>query len=162
MRLSLLLLVSAVALSQPLDPAAQAYVALQGKQYDEAIRYFLLRIEAAPRQGSIRKDLAYTYLKVGENEAARDQFAAAIGIDPADFHAALEYAFLCNETKMQAEARHVFDRIRTSGDAASRATAEQAFQNIDRPLADGIERWKQALVLAPESFTAHYELAGLA
>ena len=135
---------------------------MQGKHYDEAVRGFLLAVDAAPSQASIRKDLAYTYLKVGENEAARDQFAAAMRIDPADFHAALEYAFLCNETKMQAEARRVFDRIRVKGDAGSRATAEQAFQNIDRPLAEGIERWKKALSLAPESFAAHYELAGLA
>src|SRR6266436_5600387 len=138
MRLSLLLLVSTLAWAQAPDPAANAYRALQGKQYDDAIRYFLVAIDAAPAQASIRKDLAYTYLKVGENEAARDQFVAAMRIDPADFHAALEYAFLCNETKMEAEARRVFDRIRVSGDAASKVTAEQAFQNIDRPLAAGI------------------------
>src|SRR5262249_55751839 len=56
----------------------------------------------------------------------------------------------------------VFDRVRKAGDLESRATAEQAFQNIDGPLAAGIERWKKALALAPESFTARYELAGLA
>src|SRR5438045_1772525 len=135
MLLSLLLLLSTLAWAQAPDPAGNAYRALQGKQYDEAIRYFLVAIDAAPGKAAIRKDLAYTYLKGGENEAARDQFAEAMRIDPTDFHAALEYAFLCNDTKMEAEARRVFDRIRVSGDAASRATAEQAFQNIDRPLA---------------------------
>src|SRR5229473_255950 len=98
MRLSLLLLVSTLAYSQPPDPA-----------YQPLSRAY--------------KDLAYTYLKVGEPEAARDQFAAAMRLDPADFHVALEYAFLCNDTKMQAEARRVFDRIRKTGDAASRITA---------------------------------------
>ena len=154
MRLSLLLLVSILAYAQaPPDPAyeplTKAYQLLQNKQYDEAIGFFLKGIEAAPARAGIRKDLAYTYLKVGESEEARDQFAAAMRLDPADFHVALEYAFLCNDTKMQAEARRVFDRIRKSGDPESRATAEQAFQNIDQPLAAGIERWKKALALAP-------------
>ena len=142
MRLSLLLLVSMLADAQApssaaSDPAytplSKAYATLQDKQYDEAIRLFLLGIDAAPGRAAIRKDLAYCYLKVGENEAARDQFAAAMRIDPADFQAALEFAFLCHQTHMEAEARRVFDRVRVAGDAASRATAEQAFQNIDRP-----------------------------
>lgn len=77
-------------------------------------------------------------------------------LDPTDFHVSLEYAYLCNENKMQAEARRVFDRVRKTGDPVSRATAEQAFQNIDQPLAAGIERWKKALELTQESFTAHY------
>jgi tetratricopeptide (TPR) repeat protein len=166
MRLSLLLLVSTLAYAQPPDPAylplSKAYQYLQDKQYDAAIDFFLKGIEAAPGRSAFRKDLAYTYLKVGELEAARDQFAAAMRLDPADFHVALEYAFLCNDTKLKAEARRVFDRIRKTGDSESRATAEQAFQNIDQPLAGGIERWKKALELAPENFNAHYELAGLA
>src|SRR5258708_15583111 len=140
MRLSLLLLMSTLAYAQAPSPAAsdpaytplsKAYLALQNKQYDDAIRFFLLGIDAAPARAAIRKCLAYTYLKVGEDEAARDQFAAVMRIDPADFHAALEFAFLCHQTHMQAEARRVFNRIRVSGDATSRATAEQAFQHID-------------------------------
>ncbi len=166
MRLSLFLLTSALVWAQNPDPAyeplRQAYEALQNKQYDRAIESFQQAILAAPARPAIRKDLAYVYLKVGESEAARDQFAAAMRLDSADFHVALEYAFLCNENKMQAEARRVFDRVRKAGDAASRVTAEQAFENIDQPLASGIERWKKALQLAPESFTAHFELAGLA
>ena len=166
MRLSLFLLASMLAHGQLPDPAYQplskAYQFLQDKQYDTAIEQFLTGIEAAPARPSIRKDLAYTYLKVGEMEAARDQFAAAMRLDPADFHVALEYAFLCHDTKMQAEARRVFDRIRKTGDAVSRVTAEEAFQNIDGPLIAGIDRWKKALELAPENFHAHYELAGLA
>lgn len=171
MRLSLLPVVAALIWApmtwgQTTDPAyeplRQAYESLQRKQYDQAIEQFQKGIAAAPRRADIRKDLAYTYLKAGETEAARDQFAAAMRLDPADFHVALEYAFLCNETRMQAEARRVFDRVRQAGDPASRATAAQAFENIDRPLVLGIERWKKALALAPESFTAHYELASLA
>ncbi|MCC6857890.1 MAG: tetratricopeptide repeat protein, partial [Bryobacterales bacterium] len=119
-------------------------------------------LEVAPGRASARKDLGYTYLKVGEPEAAREQFREAMRLDPADRQVALEYAFLCYETKRQAEARRVFDRLRKTGDAASRATAEQAFQNIDRPLREGIERWRKAVELTPGNFGAHYELARLA
>lgn len=135
-----------------------AYNALRDKKYDDAIREFRQSIEFAPERASIRKDLAYTLLKIGENEAARDQFAEAMRLDPADQHVALEYAFLCYETKQQTEARRIFDRIRKTGDA----TAEQAFQNIDQPLAAGIARWLKALELAPDNFSAHQELATLA
>ncbi|HTM50141.1 MAG TPA: tetratricopeptide repeat protein [Bryobacteraceae bacterium] len=148
------------------DPAyatlSSAYQALQSKQYDAAIELFLKAIGQAPGRAAIRKDLAYAYLKVGENEAARDQFAQAMSLDPADFHVALEYAYLCHDTGMKAAARRVFDRVRKTGDPPSRATAEQAFRNIDGPLAAGIERWTKALELVPASFSAHHELATLA
>jgi Tfp pilus assembly protein PilF len=152
--------------AQPPDPAYQplerAYQALRDKSYDLAIAGFGQAIAISPNRASIRKDLAYTLLKVGENEAARDQFREAMRLDPADQHVALEYAFLCYETKQQAEARRIFDRIRKSGEAPLRDTAEQAFQNIDRPLATGIARWLQALEVSPDNFSAHQELAELA
>src|SRR6202043_3081010 len=114
-------------------------------EYDQAVTAFRQATELAPNRASIHKDLAYTLLKIGENEIARDQFAEAMRLDPADQHLALEFAFLCYETKQQAEARRIFNRIRKTGDA----TAEQAFQNIDRPLAEGIERWTKALAMSP-------------
>ena len=163
LRTTLLLVVGAgwLAAQNP-DPAYQplerAYEALSKKNYDQAIAAFRQAAALAPERASIRKDLAYTLLKIGENEAARDQFAEAVRIDPTDDHVALEYAFLCYETKQQAEARRIFDRIRRKGNA----TAEQVFQNIDRPLAEGIERWLQALEKSPDNFSAHKELAGLA
>jgi tetratricopeptide (TPR) repeat protein len=142
-------------------PLDRAYKALREKAYDAAIAGFQRAIEAAPGRVSIRKDLAYTYLKVGEPEAARDQFGEAMRMDPADFHVALEYAFLCFETREQAKARRIFDRIRQTGDEASRATAAQAFENVDRPLREGIARWKQAVELAPGNYSGHFELAQL-
>src|SRR5579872_2607881 len=158
----LLSLVIAVAAGQSTDPAykylQQAYDALRQKNYDQAIAGFQQAIARAPDRSSIRKDLAYTLLKIGENEAARDQFAEAMRLDPADEHVALEYAFLCYETKEQAVARRIFDRIRKSGNA----TAEQAFENIDRPLREGIDRWQRALAMSPDNFSAHQELARLA
>ncbi len=155
-------LLLAPAAAQTADPAyqplTQAYDALRQKNYDQAVAGFEQAIALAPDRASIRKDLAYTLLKIGENEAARDQFAEAMRIDPSDEHVALEYAFLCYETKQQAIARRIFDRIRKTGNA----TAEQAFQNIDRPLAEGIERWRKALEASPDNFSAHQELATLA
>jgi Tfp pilus assembly protein PilF len=166
MRLGILILAPALAFAQAPDPAyetlSKAYEAVRGRSNDEAIVLFLKAIEAAPARAAMRKDLAYTYLKVGENTAARDQFREAMRLDPKDFHVALEYAFLCNETKEQAQARRVFDRVRRSGDPESRATAERAFQNIDRPLADGIARWTKALELGSDTFSVHFELATLA
>ena len=78
--------------------------------------------------------------------------------DPADHHVALEFAFLAYETKQPIPARRVFDRLRRLGNA----TAEQAFQNIDTPLIDGIARWQQALKEIPDNFSGHEELAKLA
>jgi Flp pilus assembly protein TadD len=153
-------------LAQAADPAYQtlerAYAALKSKDYDSAIASFRQAAALVPDRASIRKDLAYTLLKIGENQAARDQFAEASRLDAKDYHTALEYAFLCYETKQQAEARRVFDRVRREGDPESRATAEQAFQNVDRALAEGIERWQRALELSPDNFSGHEELARLA
>jgi len=150
------------AVTQDPDPAYRplqhAYDALRAKEYDQAVAAFQQAIKLAPLRPSIHKDLGYTLLKIGENEAARDQFAEAMRLDPADQHVALEYAFLCFETKQQAEARRIFDRVRKTGDA----TAEQAFQNIDQPLAEGIARWRKALETSPDNFSAHQELAALA
>src|SRR5664280_2065932 len=117
MRALLLFAVAAVlASAQPRDAAFQAsdraYTALRARDYDVAVPAFLAAIQAAPARADIRKDLAYTYLKIGEPTLARDQFHAGMRLDPADTTAALEYAFLCYETKQQAAARRVFDRLR--------------------------------------------------
>jgi Tfp pilus assembly protein PilF len=152
--------------AQPADPAYapldRAYQALRARDYDTAVAQFEAAAALAPSRSSIRKDLAYTLLKIGENEAARDQFHEAMRLDPSDHHVALEYAFLCYETRQRAEARRIFDRVRKNGDPQSRATAEQAFQNVDRPLAEGIARWSRAVELTPDNFSAHHELARLA
>src|SRR5947209_2666695 len=157
-RVVLILFALMAAVDPAYAPLEKAYEAVKVKNYDAAIASFEQAIRAAPQRADIHKDLAYTLLKVGANEAARDQFADAVRLDPADSHVALEYAFLCYETNQQAVARRVFDRIRKTGDA----TAEQAFQNIDRPLAEGIARWTKALEMSPGNFSAHQELARLA
>lgn len=161
-RLWIIGLCGLLGVAQAVDPAyaplERAYSALRAHDYDAAIESFQRAVAAAPNRASIRKDLAYTLLKTGESEAARDQFAEAMRLDPADEHVALEYAFLCYETKQQAIARRIFDRIRKTGNA----TAEHAFQNIDRPLVEGIARWQKALETSPDNFSAHQELASMA
>jgi tetratricopeptide (TPR) repeat protein len=143
-------------------PLDRAYKALKNKDYDTAAAGFREALRIAPDRAAVHKDLAYALLKTGETEAARDQFAEAARLDPKDYHAALEYAFLCYETKKQAEARRVFDRVRREGDPESRTSADQAFQNIDRGLAEGIARWQRAVALSPGNFSSHEELARLA
>lgn len=158
----LFILIAALAAAQTPDPAyaplEKAYAALRAKDYERAIAAFQEAVKIAPDRPAMRKDLAYTFLKIGENEAARDQFAEALRLDPRDDHVALEYAFLCYETRQQAIARRIFDRIRKSGNI----TAAEAFENIDRPLREGIARWTKALELSPDNFSAHEELARLA
>jgi tetratricopeptide (TPR) repeat protein len=141
----------------------RAYAALRAKAYDSAIDHFRQAITAAPKRTDIRKDLAYVYLKTGDPVSARDQFHEAMELDPSDSAVALEFAFLSYESKdnqvpAKALARRIFDEIRRKGNP----TAERAFQNIDRPLKEGIDRWTRALEIGPESFSAHYELAQLA
>ncbi len=158
----LLFIFAVVAAGQNTEPAygvlEKAYAALRDKDYDAAIAGFTQAIAMEPGRASIRTDLAYTLLKTGETEEARDQFGEAMKLSPQDDHVALEYAFLCYETKQQVMARRIFDRIRKKGNA----TAEQAFQNVDRPLRVAIARWMEALEIEPENFSAHEELAKLA
>lgn len=145
----------------------RAYSAAAKKDYDAAIDAFRSGLAKQPNNAGAHKDLAYTLLKAGENAAARDEFERALQLNQKDETAALEYAFLAFETKKPVAARRMFDRLRQSGTPATRATAEQAFQNIDRPLAQGIARWKEALDRSanpkdPSTFSAHWELAQLA
>lgn len=140
------------------EPLSRAYEALRARDYATAVAGFRSGIAAAPARASIRKDLGYTYLKIGENELAREQFQTAMEIDPADAQVAMEYAFLCHEAKEQARARRIFDRIRKTGNHV----AEEAFHNIDDPLAAGIERWTRAIEMGADNFGAHWELATLA
>jgi len=156
------LLFAPLAGAQPRDPAfeplARAYDSLRAREYDAAIAAFRKAVEASPERADIRKDLAYTYLKIGENELARDQLRQALRLTPGDTPLALDYAFLCYETKEPVEARRIFDRLRRTGNPL----AEQAFQNIDAPVAAGIERWRKAIELGADHFSDHFELATLA
>jgi tetratricopeptide (TPR) repeat protein len=147
---------------------AAAYKLLLQKDYDSAITAFDRALAVQPKKAAIHKVLAYTLLKAGQNAEARDQFEKALLLNPHDDTAALEYAFLCYDTRKPIEARRTFDRLRTHGlTGSTRASAQKAFENIDAPLRDGIARWQHALAilpnpLAPTTYSAHWELAQLA
>ncbi len=149
-------------------PLTAAFASLRAHDYDAAILSFEKAATVSPRRTDIRKNLAYTLLKTGETEAARQQFGEAVRLDPADLHVALEYAFLCYEARddapaRKAEARRIFLRVRdTAGDATLRETAATAFRNVDEPLASGISRWQQVVATSKPTFSARYELAQLA
>ena len=150
------------------EPLTKGFDALRARDYDSAIVSFRQAVELSPSRADIRKNLAYTLLKTGESEAAREQFGIAMRIDPADFHVALEYAFLSFESPAdaparKAEARRIFARVRdTASDATLRVTALQAFRNIDEPLQASSLRWRQVVSTSSPTFSAFYELAQLA
>jgi len=172
MKPALLGLLAAIVCAQPPDaayePLSKAFDALRAHDYDNAIAFFQKAATLSPRRTDIRKNLAYTLLKTGDSDAARVQFGEAMRLDPADSHVALEYAFLCFEARedapaRKAEARRIFAHVRdTVDDPALRATAAQAFTNIDEPLKSGIARWQQVLAGSKPTFSALYELAQLA
>jgi Tfp pilus assembly protein PilF len=139
-------------------PLTTAYQALRAKDYDAAIAGFREVVALAPDRPALREDLAYTLLKTGETEAARNQFAEALRLEPANDQIALEYAFLSYETKQPVIARRIFERLSKAGNS----TAAEAFENIDRPLREGIARWRDAVALDPGNFSAHERLARLA
>jgi tetratricopeptide (TPR) repeat protein len=141
---------------------SDAYAALRSRDYDLAIQGFRAALAAQSGQALVHKDLAYALLKTGEGVAAREEFAAAARLDPADHHATLEYAFLAYETGKRREARKVFDRVRREGDEVTRRTAAEAFEHVDRPLREGIARWQAVVEQSPGNFSAHAELARLA
>jgi len=159
-------LLTSVLVAQTPGPAyadlERAYAALKSIDYDQAITAFSQAVALEPARADIRKDLAYTLLKTGQSAAARDQFGEAMRIDAADEGVALEYAFLSYETpepvSFRIQARRIFERLSKTGNK----TAIEAFENVDRPLRDGIARWTQVVEQAPDNFSAHEELARLA
>ena len=126
MRLAVAFLIAISGFAQAPEPAyeplAKAFDALRIRDYDSAIAFFRKAGAVSPERQDIRKNLAYTLLKTGETEQAREQFGEAVRLDPADLHVTLEYAFLCFEARedapaRRAEARRIFARILESGDA---------------------------------------------
>ena len=158
LRIALIATVVSPILLRAQDP----YVFLKAKDYSHAIPAFEASLQTNPKNVNLRKDYAYTLLKIGESESARDQFAEIERAAPNDWQAALEYGFLSNETQQPAIARRIFDRLRTAAPDPFRQTAEQAFQSIDKPLEEGIARWRRAVEAGPNNFSSHEELAQLA
>lgn len=157
-----LVLLLACASSRAGTPADAAYRALREGRLDEAVAQFRLAVQSGPVSASVHKDFAYALLRTGDREEALEQFESALALDASDERASLEFAFLAYELKREREARRVFARLRGSPDAAIAKTAADAFENVDRPLREGIARWQAALAAAPGQWSAHEEFAGLA
>lgn len=154
---------------QATDPAFEfllgAYSALREEEFDKAIENFNKAVQVAPARIDIRKDLAYTYFKIGSNEPARQQFLRVMQLDPTDYHSALEVAFLdfeIDDRREKAEAHRIFDYVRQMGDPDSKATAQQAFQNIDGGLLTAIAGYQQAIKLDPTNLAAFFRLGEVA
>jgi len=141
------------------DPLEKAYRSLSQKKYLEAIEAFHLAVKAAPDRASIRKDLGYAYLKVGETESARELFEQALALDSGDQQAALEAAFLSHETGREARALELLEKVKRFGDPQAGKTAEEAWARIDGELRRAIERWTEAVAQDPSKRAARLELA---
>ena len=145
-RIGIILVFASAVRAQAPDPAypflERAYAAVRVKDWDTAVSSFDRALQLQPNRADVHKDLAYALLKAGETEGARDHFKNAVDLDPSDEHVALEYAFLCYETRQPVEARRTFDRLsKEARTPETKSTARQAFENVDGPLRDGIARY---------------------
>ena len=124
----LLLLPQAYAGESAVDAANAAYKALETRNYDAALLSFRKSLTLDPANLSLRQDYAYTLLKTGETALARDEFELVLKRSPNADRLALEYAYLCFETRKPVEARRTFLRLsKSAADPAIRANI-----NIER------------------------------
>ena len=63
------------------EQGTQAY---QGREYEEAKKYFAQTVEVAPQSGPAHYNYALALNKLGETEAARKQFLEAANLAPGD------------------------------------------------------------------------------
>jgi len=163
MRGVVFLAVCGLAFAQPPDPAyeplTRAYEALRGRDYENRNCRLPEGDRSRPRAAPpSTKTCAYTYLK-----SARTSWPAASSAKPWSSTPTIprwpwSTPICASETKERQQARRIFDRVRKTGDA----TAERAFAISMGPLAAGIERWKKAIEMGADNFSAHFELATLA
>lgn len=129
-----------------------AYAALRRSELDAAAVRFVAALRLTPNRTDVRKELAYTYFRMGRNDLAREQFEAVIARDTIDATAALELAYLEYESPdpaIRASAHAIFKRLRTSRDSSIRARATEAFRNVDGALADRLATLAPALAKEP-------------
>ena len=149
------------AFAQAPAPAQRAYDALRARNYDAAIAAFQEAIAAAPAHSGLRKDLAYTYLKAGETEAARDQFAEAMRLDPPTNTS-------LSNTRSCASKRASRPRRAASSIACARPPRGPRVQPPPRPSRISTSRLRRvspagapSSAQSPQDFSARVELAHL-
>ena len=143
------------------EELAAAYEAMARKDYEVAIDHFQTAVTQYPERASIRKELGYAYLKIGESDWAREVFEQAYVLEPADHRAGLELAYLRFETGRRALALELFRKLRQADDADVRASAADTTQRIEGELSREITRWAEGVRDEPANWSAHQELAGL-
>lgn len=141
-----------------------AYTALREEDLDRAVENFEKAIPLQPERTDIRKDLAYTYLRIGENELGRRQFEKVVELDAKDYRSQLELAFLDYDTGLtglKAKARELFVAVARDGDAEAQSTARGAVSFIDASTAIAIAPFIRAVQLNPGDFFSQFRLAAL-
>ena len=138
-----------------------AYEAMAGKDYEDAIDRFQAAIQQDAKRASIRKELGYAYLKIGETDWAVDVFEQAYILEPADHRTGLELAYLRFETGKRALALELFRNLREADDQDVRTSATETTRRIEGELGREIARWAEGVRDEPANWSAHQELAGL-
>ena len=118
------------------DPLSTAYEALREGRYQDALEYFIEAGEAMPANASVRKELGYLHLKLGDPASARDWFREAHELDPENHHTALELAYALLRTELQtgepSDARRLFERVKRHGGGGERKAAAEALEQLRR------------------------------
>src|SRR5205823_1357718 len=131
---------------------------------DAAVGAFRRVLALTPERSDVRKNLAYTLYKTGDDRGAQELFAEVVRRDSSDDHAALELAYLSYETldpAAHAVAYRLFSRLRSSRDSIVRGTAAEAFHNVDAALEARMNQWRDALRQQPDNpdFSLEYARA---
>lgn len=128
-----------------------AYQDLRRKEYDAAIAKFRRVLEMDPRRAELHREIAYTYMKMGETEQAIEAFEAYEHARPGDPRNQLDLAYLYHQTKKEQQALELFRRVSRSKDVKLAAQARQAYEGIETQMVAEIARWSQAVAADPAS-----------
>ncbi len=112
------------------SPAQRAYQELAGKNYSAAVHLFLKALEADPGNTSLRKDLAYLYVRQGSWLSAAGQFEVIHRAHPEDLATALQLGFLYNRMKRDDLSAEYFKAAAQSQDPKISESARQALKNL--------------------------------
>ena len=119
------------------DPLNKAYQALRQGRYEYALERFLEAGQALPRDASIRKELGYLHLKLGDPSAARDWFRQAHELDQKDHHTTLQLAYTLLQTGDAAEARSLLEQVKRAADGNEKKAAAAALARLRRDKSAG-------------------------
>ena len=113
-------------------PLHQGYEALREGRYEDALEHFVEAGETLPRDASIRKELGYLHLKLGDPASARDWFHKAHELDPENHHTTLQLAYTLLQTGEASEARRLLERVKRHGGGNEKKAAAEALAELRR------------------------------